>query len=429
MTNPTARTCRRTPKGDDQLSGGSRAWLAIALGVAAVGWGANQFAPLLLLYRSELGVSTTTVQATYALYAVGLVPGLLLGGPYSDRYGRRRVLVPALITSALASGFLMLAGSGLGWLFIGRLVAGAASGAAFSSGTAWIKELTVSGSCRDEHAGARRATIGMTTGFAVGPLIAGLMAQAAPNPILTSYIPHVALTLAALPFVLHTPETHKADEDTTFRLRLRLRLPEASRRRFWTVVAPLAPWVFGASSIALAYLPGLVRDQLGDRALMFSALVTTLTMVAGILVQPLARRVHHPEKPHLIATALGIVVGGLVLSAVAAASAQWWLIAIAALVLGAGYGCCLVCGLMEVQRLASAENLGRLTAVFQAFAYLGFGAPYLLAVLERALPPPELLLLASAPAVLTLAWTTYRAAHGTDRAGGPREGERPPSCR
>ncbi|MEV0222418.1 MFS transporter [Streptomyces sp. NPDC050704] len=428
MTNPTARTsriCRKAPqapKGDDQPSGGSRAWLAIALGVAAVGWGANQFAPLLLMYRSDLGVSTTTVQATYALYGVGLIPGLLLGGPYSDRYGRRRVLVPALITSALASGLLMSAGSGLGWLFIGRLVAGAASGAAFSSGTAWIKELTADGSGRDEHTGARRATVGMTTGFAVGPLIAGLIAQAAPNPVLTSYLPHVALTLAAVPFVLRTPEPRKADGDAAFGLRLRL--PEASGRRFWTVVAPLAPWVFGASSVALAYLPGLVRDQLGDRALMFSALVTTLTMVSGILVQPLARRVHHPEKPRLIATALGIVVGGLVLGAAAAAIAQWWLIAVAALVLGAGYGCCLVCGLMEVQRLAGAENLGRLTAVFQALAYLGFGAPYLLAVLERALPPPELLLLASVPAVLTLAWTAYRAAHGSDRTGGPREGDR-----
>ncbi|NGN68058.1 MFS transporter [Streptomyces sp. A7024] len=386
-----------------------RAWMAIALGVAAVGWGANQFAPLLLMYRSELGVPTTTVEATYALYAVGLIPGLLLGGPFSDRYGRRRTLVPALIISALASGLLMQAGTGSGWLFAGRLVAGAASGAAFSSGTAWIKELTVRGSGRDEHTGARRAAIAMTTGFAVGPLIAGLLAQAAPNPAVSSYLPHVALTLAAVPFVLRTPETHEARTDAA--LWSRLSLPKASSRRFWSVVAPLAPWVFGASSIALAYLPGLVLDRLGDNALTFSAIVTMLTMVAGIAVQPLARRVHRPEKPRLIATALGIVVGGLLLGAAAAASLQWWLVALAALVLGAGYGCCLVCGLMEVQRLAGDHNLGRLTAVFQACAYCGFGAPYPLAVLEHALPPADLLLLlAAVPALLTLAWTTHRAA-------------------
>jgi MFS family permease len=237
----------------------------------------------------------------------------------------------------------------------------------------------------------------------------------------------VVLTLAAVPFVLRTPETHKADEEAA--LWSLPRLPEASSRRFWSVVAPLAPWVFGASSIALAYLPGLVLDHLGENALMFSAIVTMLTMVAGIAVQPLARRVNHPEKPYLIATALGIVVGGLVLGAVAAASTWWWLIAVAALVLGAGYGCCLVYGLMEVQRLASAENLGRLTAVFQALAYCGFGAPYLLAVIEHALPPSELLMLAAVPAVLTLAWTTYRAAHGPDPASRRKEAASPPVVR
>ncbi|QKW53660.1 MFS transporter [Streptomyces buecherae] len=415
MTDQTTRVDREPPASRARPPGaGGRAWLAIALGVAAVGWGANQFAPLLLMYRSELGVSTATVQATYALYAIGLIPGLLLGGPLSDRYGRRRMLAPALGVSALASGLLMLADSGLAWLFVGRLVAGVASGAAFSAGTAWIKELTVHGSGQDAHVGARRATIGMTTGFAVGPLVAGLLAQWAPHPIVTSYVPHVLLALVALPLVLRAPETRQAEANTV--LWARPRLSRESGRRFRLVVVPLAPWVFGASSIALAYLPGLVREELGDDALLFSAVVTALTMVAGILVQPLARRVSRPDKPYLIATALGIVVIGLVLGAIAAADARWWLVAAAALVLGAGYGCCLVYGLMEVQRMAGPENLGRLTAIFQAIAYLGFGAPYLLAVAEHALSVSALLVLTAVLAVLTLVWTTYRVAREPARA-------------
>ncbi|MCB5908862.1 MFS transporter [Streptomyces pinistramenti] len=192
-------------------------------------------------------------------------------------------------------------------------------------------------------------------------------------------------------------------------------MPEATSRRFWSVIAPLAPWAFGAPSIALAYLPGLVRDRLGNNALMFSAVVTMLTMVAGIMVQPLARRVNHPERPYLIATALGIVVAGLLLGAMAAASEQWWLIAVAALVLGADYGCCLVYGLTEVQRMADPANLGRLTALFQAVACLGFGAPYLLAVVEHVLSATPLLLVVAALAALALALarTTYRAGRGT----------------
>src|SRR5437763_15067548 len=167
-----------------------RAWLRAGVAVAAVGWGANQFAPLLLMYRAQLGLSATTVEATFGLYALGLIPGLLLGGPISDRHGRRRVMLPALIISVLGSLLLILGGWAPGWLFAGRLIAGVASGAAFSSGAAWIKEL--SGSARAANPGPRRATVAMTTGFAAGPLVAGLLAQWTPLPTLVPCLPHLA---------------------------------------------------------------------------------------------------------------------------------------------------------------------------------------------------------------------------------------------
>jgi hypothetical protein len=39
-----------------------------------------------------------------------------------------------------------------------------------------------------------------------------------------------------------------------------------------------------------------------------------------------------------------------------------------------------VAGLVEVQRLASGHDLARLTASFYAFTYIGFAAPYALAL-------------------------------------------------
>jgi MFS family permease len=92
--------------------GGGQAWWRAGLAVAAVGWGAQQFAPLLLMYQSVLHLSATTVQATFGLYVFGLIPGLLLGGPVSDRYGRRRVMVPTLAASLAATLLLMLGGEG-----------------------------------------------------------------------------------------------------------------------------------------------------------------------------------------------------------------------------------------------------------------------------------------------------------------------------
>lgn len=380
-----------------------RAWWVPGLAVASVGWGAQQFAPLLLMYQARLGLSTTVVQATFGLYVLGMIPGLLLGGPVSDRYGRRRVMIPTLAVSIAATVLLILGGTGVGWLFAGRLAAGVASGAAFSSGAAWIKELSVGSA---QH-GPRRLTVAMSVGFGVGPLVAGVLAQWGPAPAVLPYLPHLILAAVAFPLVLRMPESR------VVKRRSGVRLPD---RRFLLVVVPLAPWVFTSASVALAYLPGLVKGHLGGRALVFSAVITMLTAGAGIVVQPLARRVRH-----LLATALAIVAGGMLVAAAAAAAEQPALVVVAALVLGAGYGCCQVCGLMEVQRLAPPDGLAGLTSAYQAVSYIGFAAPFPLAALARLVPAAGLLVALAALAALaalTLAWTSYQT-HGTSAGRRP----------
>ncbi|MHA6621369.1 MFS transporter [Pseudonocardia sp. DLS-67] len=381
-----------------------RVWWGAGAAVAAVGWGAQQFAPLLLMYRAELGVGAATVQAVFAMYVVGLVPGLLFGGPVSDRYGRRPVVLAALAASAVASGLLVIGGLGVGWLFAGRLVAGFASGAGFSAGAAWVRELSDGG-----ERGPRRATVAMTAGFGLGPLVAGVLAQWAPARTVLPYLPHLLLTLAVLPLVRRTPEMHTAGAAGGM-----LRIPELSSRRFRTVVAPLAPWVFGVVAVGIAYLPGLVGPRLGGYALIFCTLVTLLGAAAGMAVVPVARRVARGGSRRLLATALANVIAGLLVAAGAAAAADPLLVLVATVVLGAGYGCCQVCGLTEVQRIAAPGRLAGLTAAYQAISYLGLAAAVPLAALDHLVPPAVLLLGLAALAALTLVVTT-RAAGSTGR--------------
>lgn len=375
--------------------------------MAAVGWGAQQFAPLLLLYQARLHLSATVIQATFGLYVFGLIPGMLLGGPVSDRYGRRRVMAPTLVASVAATALLLAGGAGVGWLFAGRLLAGVASGAAFSSGAAWIKELSAGGTggTGGGH-GPRRLTVAMSVGFGLGPLVAGVLAQWAPEPTVLPYLPHLVLTAVAFPLVLRTPETRTGR--TGGSLLGRLRIPALRGRRFRRVVVPLAPWVFGSASVALAYLPGVVRSRLGGHALIFSAVVTLLTAFSGILVQPLARRADHPVRPRLHTTSLAIVVAGMLVAALAAATVRPALVIVAAVVLGAGYGCCQVCGLIEVQRLAGPHDLAGLTAAYQAVSYTGFVASVPLAAAGRAVPAGVLLLAVAGLAAGTLVWTALQ---------------------
>jgi predicted MFS family arabinose efflux permease len=375
---------------------GQPRWPLVAVAVAAVAWGANQFAPMLLVYRNDLGISAATAQATFGLYAIGLVPGLLLGGPLSDRRGRRPVLTGALVASALASSLLLAGGSAVGWLFAGRLVAGMASGAAFSAGSAWIKELAPADV---PGLGARRATVAMTAGFAAGPLVAGVLAEWAPAPTVVPYVPHLVFAGAGVLLALLAPET------VTGRPSVARRFSELRNPRFQRVVAPLAPWVFGAAAIPLAYLPGVVQHRVGDSALVFGAVVAALTAVGGIAIQPLARRVDAPDRPRLLIGALSLVVAGMLIAAGSAADSSPALVVAAAIVLGAAYGALQVCGLLEVQRLAPPTALAGMTAVYQALSYLGFALPFLLAALAGTLAPATGLLFLAGLAALTLAVT------------------------
>lgn len=61
----------------------------------AAGWGANHFATLLIVYRTRLSLGPPSLGLLYGVYALGLVPGLVLAGRISDRRGRRPLVLPA----------------------------------------------------------------------------------------------------------------------------------------------------------------------------------------------------------------------------------------------------------------------------------------------------------------------------------------------
>src|SRR6202045_3291438 len=86
----------------------SRAWVKIGFAMFAVGWGANQFSPMLIVYRHELRLGAAAVAGLFLVYALTLIPGLLIGGPASDRFGRRPVVLPFVVLSPLASLLLVL---------------------------------------------------------------------------------------------------------------------------------------------------------------------------------------------------------------------------------------------------------------------------------------------------------------------------------
>jgi hypothetical protein len=385
----------------------SAAWIPAAAVLLGTGWGSNQFTPMLLVYRHTLGLSTGTLEAMFGFYALGLIPGLLVAGPLSDAYGRRRVILPAAVLSLAASVALVIGAGTPPLLFLGRLLAGISNGAVFAAGTAWLRECSQPPfGDADEQVAARRAAIAMTAGFALGPLVAGLLAQWAQAPGVVPYLPHIALMLVVLTVLLRSPETVQGDQKAGWAL------GAVYGRRFRTVVAPMAPWAFAAPAIAFALLPSVVGADRATDGIALTAAITTVCALAGVMIQPLARRLGSADHATNRAATTGLLVltAGLALAAVTAQVDARWLLVPSAIVLGSAYGICLVAGLVEVQRLADRRALGGLTAVYYALTYLGFAVPYLLALAANLAGYATLLTITAGLALATGAFVSRRPA-------------------
>jgi hypothetical protein len=353
-------------------------WKRAVFALFTVAAGTNVPTPLLLVYQERLDLSAEVLTALFGCYAAGLVPALLVAGQLSDRLGRRRVAIPGIVLSGLASLAFAFAGDSLTLLFTARFLQGVVSGVVFSVGSAWVGELS---KASGEGAGGRRAAFAMTAGFALGPLTSGLLGEFGPAPTVLPYLVHAVLVAVGLALALGLPET----VDLHARARAGAggdpAVPLIRPGDGWlvaTVLAPVAVCVYAFPSSVINAVPLLVDLPYGGVAV--TGVLAGVTLGAGTLVAGLQRRLGRWTA--VVATVLG--AAGYA-AAAAFASTGWlpWLV-LAAPLLGSGGGLCLAAGLTLTARLAAPSRLGALTALFLAIAYIGFAVPFVMAVAARA---------------------------------------------
>ena len=372
---------------------GARRWLAVACSTFAIAWGGNEFTPLLVMYRDQDGFSALTVDMLLFTYVLGIVPALLIGGPLSDRFGRRPLMLPAPVLAAVGSLILATGANSAVALGVGRVFSGLALGLAMAVGGSWIKEL--SSPPWGDGAGARRAAMSLTAGFGFGAGVAGVLAEWGPAPTVLPYAINVAMALAAAVLLRAAPETR------TCRRTWESPSSSAKDRRFLFVVVPIAPWVFGAGASAYAVLPALMSERAAAAPIAFSALLCVVTLGVGFMVQHLCGDLANGARAGVI-LALGLVGIGMGLAGWAAAVLTVSAALVAAAVLGAGYGMALLVGLQEIQRMAAPDDLAGLTAVFYSLSYLGFAVPAVLAFLAPTVSYPVMFVFGSLVALACL---------------------------
>jgi MFS family permease len=360
-------------------------WLLVGASTVVIAWGGNQFLPLMQMYRALFDYSQFEVDVLLAFYIVGIIPGFALAGPLSDRHGRKPVMVAGLALGIVGSALLAVTSSSLIGMCLGRTVSGLSVAAGMVVGSSWIKEHSqLEG--RGE-AGARRAAIALSLGFAGGAGVAGALAQWGPMPTVLPYLVHGSASLLAWIALVRAPETSPCTQSSRALL-ANLRVPRDGRAVFWRTIVPLAPWVFAAPTLSFAVGPSLVGSRLSGMDVAFAAAAAVVTLLVGTATQLFSRRLVLALRGHAMSAGVLVCCAGAVLLSLAADDGDLWPVAVAAPVFGLGYGLTMVAGL---------------TAVFYALTYVGFLLPAALAAAAAAVDMRMLLLAVAAAGVLTAA--------------------------
>ena len=260
-------------------------FLTVFLDVAGFG----MILPLLPFYAQRYGADAFAVGALFACYSLAQALCAPLLGRLSDRYGRRPVLLAALLANAGALALFASAETFL-VLFVARTLSGVAA-ANFSIAQAYVADVTAPAD-RARGLGMIGAALGM--GFVLGPGLGGLLATLGDMAGLDGQraVPAGAAVLTIANFALVA-------------LRLPESLPAEGRRR-------LRPG-------ALVPLLGLLRVErpvLGLMALFFTVIFAFSTMEATLALYCAERFGFGVGETSALLVAIGVVIavvqGGMV---------------------------------------------------------------------------------------------------------------------
>jgi MFS family permease len=337
---------------------------AFALAVAMLG--TTLPTPLYGLYRQRFGFSELMITVIFATYAAGVIASLVLFGRLSDQIGRRRVLVPGLVLSAL-SAVCFLTANGLPLLLVGRVLSGLSAGIFTGTATATLVDLAPPE--RRGHA-TLAATMANMGALGTGPLLAGLLSQWAGSPLRLTFWVDLALLVPAAIGIWAMPEPISRTSNP----RLRPQAPTVPRemRSTFTQSAVAGFAGFAVLGLLTAVTPDFLGQGLGVTSTALVGLVVFAVFIASTAGQVILQFI--PER---VAISAGPVapIAGMGFLALGLAASSLTLLVLGDVIAGFGQGMSFRAGLAAVNERSPAAERGAVASSFFVVMYVAISLP------------------------------------------------------
>ncbi|WP_239066272.1 MFS transporter [Microbacterium hibisci] len=378
--------------------------------------------PLYPLYQAADEFPVEVVTVIFTAFAVGVVFSLFLVGHISDWAGRRRMTVIAVLVSALAA-IVFIAWNSVPGLVAARFIDGVGVGIISAAATAHLAELRARAR-PGERAVVAASVAGAANlgGLALGPLVGGLFAEFAPDPLELPHITFLAIFVTAAVVLRHVPETvDTAAAHPAYRPQ-RLAFPPTYRAAF-AAASTGAAASFALFALFTSLAPTFLRDTFDVSDHLVEGATVFAVFGAAALAQLLLVSV--AQRTQLLIAIVGFAVG---LAAIAAGA----LIPALALFIGGGVVAGAAAGIMFRSAIAVAgaltgpERRGETLALLFLIAYGGLVAPVLLVGLSLAFWGEATVLLVFSAVVLIATLVAGSAMRRTSPQASRSSAERAP---
>jgi len=356
MTTKFAEALIPTTDGTGRLSARAGFWVVAAAFAVLMSF-TTVPTPLYALYQSRDGFPTLVVTAIFAAYAVGVMLGLLFLGHAGDHLGRRPVVLAVTGVQVLtALGFTLW--TDVAGLLALRLISGLAAGVLTSTATAYLAELRRQ--WRPDAPGLAVTVGGAANlgGLALGPLVAGMVAEWAPAPLVTSYLILAAAIIAIAVPLARVPETVQASQEAFVLRPQPIAVPVRHRGLYWAAGIGILT-AFAITGFYGSVAPAFLGQVLGTSDRLLSGVASTAVFAAAAIAQ--LGFGHLPMRRQLRIATVAMVLG-LIGIAIAGPTASLVAFLGGGLVAGAGLGLMFRGSLAVASGLSDGHNHGAVLA-------------------------------------------------------------------
>ena len=350
------------------------AWVCFSMCVGVMGTALAS--PLYPLYQQAWGLQPSHITQIFVTYMLGALISLLFLGRLTNLFGFLKVLRLGLIVMTVG-----VIGSTLSWnawsLGASRFIIGLASGLITTSASIGMTQLNNKG---DLQRAAATTSLTIAFGFGLGPVVGGLMAQWAPHPLVSSYLPPIALSFLGIYalFKIQLPAA-STPVSTATSLSFKDVQPSISQPRkpllyHYALGCMAAFTAFGMFSLFAAMAPSFMSHMLPWHGPAVSGLSIGVILFLSAGIQLIARPYATKQLAIIGFFALAATNALLVLNLYVSSP---WLFAISVLSMSCGHALCNLAGMAVVNKVSKPANRTGLLSTYLVVGYIGTIVPIL----------------------------------------------------